>query len=136
MGEKIFIDTNIFLELFLDGEKADECEQFLKSLKNKNEEPITTDFVVYSWFIIVERRLKSGNALKTLHLFFSNFTSLNILRLDFNEIYNGINIIDEYNLDFDDSLVVACMRTYGIEKLASLDRHFDKVKDIKRISLF
>ena len=64
-----------------------------------------------------------------------NFTSLNILRLDFNEIYNGINIIDEYNLDFDDSLVVACMRTYGIEKLASLDRHFDKVKNIKRISI-
>ena len=36
-------------------------------------------------------------------------------------------------LDFDDSLVVACMKNYGIGKLASLDRHFDKVKNVKKI---
>ena len=42
-------------------------------------------------------------------------------------------LMEDYKLDFDDGLVVACMKNNGITKIASLDKHFDKVKDIQRI---
>jgi len=37
------------------------------------------------------------------------------------------------NLDFDDALVISCMKANNIRDLISFDRHFDKVKGIRRI---
>mgnify|MGYP001603163420 CR=1 FL=1 len=50
------------------------------------------------------------------------------------DLYNAVQLAEKERLDFDDRLVVACMRNYGIKELASLDKHFDKIKSIKRIS--
>ena len=60
---------------------------------------------------------------------------LKIIRASFDDFYCAIEIMKTTNLDFDDSLIVACMKNYGIKELASLDKHFDKVKGIERIKL-
>ena len=134
MGEEIFVDANIFLEIFLKDAKYEECKNFLKSSQIQNRELLTSDFIVYSCFVNIENNLKNKSEIGKAILFFNNIQNLRVLRPSFDEFYAAIEIMDNYNLDFDDSLVVACMRSYGIKELASLDRHFDKVKDIKRIS--
>ena len=69
------------------------------------------------------------------HKYFKNCPNLKIVRPSFDELNYAIEISKIEKLDFDDSLVVACMRNYGIKGLASLDRHFDKVKGIEKVKI-
>ena len=133
MGEEIFVDANIFLEIFLKDSKSEECKNFLKSAQNQDKSLFTSDYLIYSCLITIENDLKDASELNNALLFFNSTSNLKILRPSFDEFSHAIEIMEKLSLDFDDSLVIACMKNYGIEKLASLDKHFDKVKDIKRI---
>ena len=133
MVNKIFIDANIFLEIFLQDIKSEECKSFLKSL-NEGKEAFTSDFIVYSCILQVQNKLKDSKLLKKTIIFFNSF-NINIIRPSLEDFYNATRIMETIGLDFDDSLVVACMKSQNIEELVSLDKHFDKVKGIKRINL-
>ena len=133
MGKEVFIDANIFLEIFLKDDKSEECKKFLKYLPEQEARGVTTDFIIYSCIINTQNNLKSTELVRNVILFFSNYENLKILRPSFDEFYYAVEIMDISKLDFDDSLVVACMKNYGITELASLDKHFDKVKGIERI---
>lgn len=135
MGEEIFIDANIFLEIFLKDSKSEECKVFLNSLKEKNMQAITTDFIMYSCILQVQNKLKDSNFIRNAVIFFNSYSNLKVIMPSIDDIFAAIETIEEEELDFDDSLVVACMRSYGITELASRDKHFDKVKGIKRIEL-
>jgi len=135
MGKEVFIDANVFLEIFLKDGKSEECKKFLKSFKEQNEIAITTDFIIYSCIINVQHNSKNIESIKNTVIFFNNYQNLRILRPSFDELYSAIEIMDGSKLDFDDSLVVACMNNYGIKELASMDKHFDKIKSIERIRI-
>ena len=134
MGEEVFIDANIFLEIFFDDAKAEQCEKFLKNLDSAETTPLTTDFLIYACIIAIENKFKDYKKIENALIFFRNYQNMKILVPSIDELHSAVKITEIGKLDFDDSLVVACMRGYGIKKLASLDKHFDKVKDIKRIS--
>ena len=72
MGEEIFVDANIFLDIFLKVAKSEECKAFLKSAKNQNKALFTSDFVIYSCFIAIENNLKDKTAINNAILFFNN----------------------------------------------------------------
>ena len=135
MGEEIFIDANIFLEIFLKDSKSEECKAFLKSLQEKNMQALTTDFIMYSCILQVQSKLKDTGSIKNAVIFFNNCFNLKIIMPTIDDIFDAVEAIEKEKLDFDDSLVVACMKSNGITELASLDRHFDKVRGIKRIVL-
>ncbi len=133
MGEEIFIDANIFLEIFFDDSKAEECEVFLKSLGFDERVGYTSDFLIYTCLIAIENKFKDFKKLENALIFFKNCPSLKILRPSLDELHYAIQITKSGELDFDDSLVIACMKNNNITKLASLDRHFDKARGIERI---
>ena len=133
MDKEIFVDANIFLEILLKDSKSEECKGFLRSTNDKGL--ITSDFIVYSCLINIENNLKNKADLKAAIIFFNNIQNLKILRPSFDELYAAVEIMENSNLDFDDGLVVACMRNYGIKKLASLDRHFDRIKGMEKVKI-
>ena len=135
MGKEIFIDANIFLEIFFDDAKAEECEKFLKSSDTGGIAVITADFLIYACLIAIENKFKDHKKLENALIFFRSCPNLRILLPSIDELQYAIEISRAEKLDFDDSLVVACMKNNGITELASLDKHFDKVKGIKRIEL-
>ena len=49
-----FIDANIFLELLLGQERADECERFLRLVHKGHLRGVTTDFHVDTVIIVME----------------------------------------------------------------------------------
>lgn len=134
MDSVVFIDANIFLEIFLKDTKSEQCKTFLRSLTEKNTIAITTDFIIYTCLIQVQNKLKDTAALKKVILFFNSLPPLRIVRPSLEEMYTAIECMEQYKLDFDDSLVVTCMKYHKITNLISLDKHFDKVKEIKRVS--
>ena len=135
MGKEVFIDANIFLEIFLKDNKSEECKKFLKSLQEQNITAVTSDFIIYSCIINVQNNLKNIESVKNGIVFFTNLNKLIVLRPSFDDLYEAVEIMKNSKLDFDDSLVVACMKNYEIKEIASFDRHFDKAKGIERIKL-
>ena len=93
------------------------------------------DFLIYACVIAIENKFKDYKKVENALIFFRNYKNMKILVPSMDELHSAVLVTETEKLDFDDSLVVACMRSYGIKELASLDGHFDKVKDIKRISL-
>ena len=135
MGETVFIDGNIFLEIFLRDKKAEECAFFLKSLQGKNIAALTSDFIVYSSLLVIQSKIRDQKLMKMKNAlrFFNSYSNLLIMRPSFDDIYDAIEFMESSKLDFYDSLVVVCMKKHDVSKLVSLDKHFDKIREIKRI---
>src|SRR3989338_10235479 len=111
MGEKVFVDANIFLEIFLKDSKSEECKKLLRFFKEKNQNVFTTDFIIYSCILIIQNNLKDAKFVRNAAIFFNYYENLIILRPSLGELYSACEIMENTKLDFDDSLVVACMRT-------------------------
>ena len=73
MGKEIFIDANVFLEIFFDDAKADECEIFLKSLDSDGTIAFTTDFLIYACILAIENKFKDYKKLENALIFFKSF---------------------------------------------------------------
>jgi predicted nucleic acid-binding protein len=133
MDKMNFVDTNIFLEIILDDKKSEQCKSFLTKVKNNNIKALTTDFIIYSCLLQIQHKIKSQEKMKQFLSFINELKGLKIIRPSLNEMYKACIISKKYNLDFDDSLVVAAMIDNNCKYLVSLDGHFDKISIIKRI---
>ena len=133
MDEEVFIDANIFLEIFLDDSKAEDCKEILRSMRETKKQAVTTDFIIYSCILVLYSNLKETKFIRNAIIFFNFYNNLRILRPSFDDMYDAAEVVEKNRLDFDDSLVVSCMQNNGIKKIVSLDKHFDKVKVIERI---
>lgn len=131
--DEIFVDANIFLEIFLKDKKARACKNFLGGLEQRNISAVTNDFILYSCLLAVQSRNKGSEALRRVLIFFRSIGGLKIFRPSYDEVYKAFEISKRTRLDFDDSLVVSCMTSLGIKNLISFDKDFDKVKEIKRV---
>lgn len=122
--KKKLIDTNIFLEAFLEQEKSDRCAEFLSKLDNRST--YISRFSLYSIGIILTKH-KRYNAFR---MFINQFVrKANLVELGLTELMAITGIVDL--LDFDDSYQYLCCKKYDLE-LVSLDKDFDRT-DLKRI---
>ncbi|MAH07307.1 hypothetical protein CMI38_03605 [Candidatus Pacearchaeota archaeon] len=132
-GSNKFIDANIFLEILLDDENADRCSIFFKGLINGDFKAITSDFIIYTCVLKIERKLNSKKVMRKFISSIKSMKGLTIVRPSIKVMYNSTKIGEKYNLDFDDSLIVSVMMEYGVDEIVSFDKHFDKVEMIKRV---
>lgn len=47
--------------------------------------------------------------------------------------FNALFLISKYNLDYEDAMVLQSAILTRSKEIVSFDKHFDKVKEIKRI---
>lgn len=128
-----FIDSNIFLELFLNQEKAERCRSFLQKVFDGEHPSAISDFVVYSCLLQLEKKANDKAVSQEFLLWLLGFNHLTLLRPSFEEMFLALSIEKECRCDFDDALIVSCMKGNGITKLVSFDKHFDSVEGITRI---
>ncbi len=120
-----FLDANIFLEIELGDEHAQQCKEFLQA----TDQLFTSDFVVYSCLLKIWKNVGLQKHMKDF-LVFINSLDIRIIRPSPKAMYEAISIMERYKLDFDDALVVSCMKEYEIKNLVSYDQHFEKAKEI------
>ena len=94
---------------------------------------ITSDFIIYTCLIQIQNKIKDPEKMKNFILLINSLNGLEIIIPYLTDIYNAVEISKKENLDFDDSLVLSCMKSANINQLVSFDKHFDKIKTIKRI---
>lgn len=124
----IAIDTSVFVELYLDQEKAAACGSLLLEVSSGKIEAHVSHFAIHA--------LEAGfRSQKEVQGFLKNI-----------EISKGLHVYDttileeksiaalalKIGLDFDDAAQYYVAKKTGCASIVSFDRHFDKLRDIPR----
>ncbi len=127
------VDADIFLELQLDQERADECEKILFAVHKRKIDALLTDLVLDSILIVMEDKGKSPSDLEGFLLSLSSLKGLRFYVLTLLDRLEATRIMKESRLDFEDSTIVRVARKLKVEGVISFDKHIDKVEGISRV---
>lgn len=118
---RLFIDTNIFLEIILEQEKAENAKALL--LKTEDHEFFISDFSLHSMGLLLFYRKQ--------HLAFQQFLKdmiidggIVITSLAVDDMESVVNVSQKYKFDFDDAYQYVAAEKYGLT-LVSFDTDFD-----------
>lgn len=117
------IDTNIFLEILLEQEKAGECENFLENVEKSKESFYVSSFSIHSIEVILARK-KQNQAISEFLSFLLNSRIMRIESTTKDELF-VLEIAREKNLDLDDALQLYICQKHKL-RIISYDKHFDK----------
>ncbi len=117
----ILIDTNIYLELFLGRERADDCEKLLNKISGGGSEAVTTKFSVHA----AEALLNETKLILTFLRNIENSIGLEIYETSLDDEIAVSMTMNKLGLDFDDALQYYVAKKLGVEAIISYDKHFD-----------
>lgn len=120
----LLVDTNVWLEIILDQEKAPEAKEFLKSVAP--ESLAITEFSLDSIGIILVR-LKQAEAFEKFLADTIENSRLLKIRLNPEELKLVIKAHKNFNLDFEDSYQYVAAEKYDLT-IVSFDSDFDRTK--------
>ena len=129
----MLIDSNIFLELFLEQQKKDACRLFLNKTINGEINAIISNFTIDSVLLVMFRH---GSALEKMRDFLHKVISskgLSIYSITSSDRLRALQLIENYKLDYEDAIVLQSAISAGHGEILSFDKDFDKIKEIKRI---
>ena len=130
----IFIDANIFLEVELQQNQAEECKELLTFLETSSPCAWTNSFIVFSMVITIQHKTQNMDKSKKLIEILNSYTGLIVYSPNLTTIYEAISEQEKNNLDFDDGLVIACMKEISIQDIVTFDTHFEDIPGINKLS--
>lgn len=121
---RLLIDTNIFLEIILQQEKADDAAALLR--KAGDHEFFISDYSLHSIGLLLFRR--------KLHDIFRKFVDdirvnagVTLVSISMGDMEPVANAATTYNLDFDDAYQYVVAEKHGLS-LVSFDSDFDRTR--------
>ncbi len=123
----LLVDANVFIELFLGQEKAEECERFLQKISMGEIEAVVSKFTVHA----IEALLNDSSLILAFLRNVQGSLGLNVYETGVEDEMAASMLMDKVKLDFDDALQYYLAKKLGVEAIVSYDKHFDTV-DIRR----
>jgi predicted nucleic acid-binding protein len=123
----ILLDTNIFLELLMDRDKAGDCEALLERVSTGEREAVVSHFSLHA----VEAVIGEGDGLLDFLRNVENSLGLSVHDTDVSDEIAISLLSKTLGRDFDDSLQYYLAKKLGVDCIVSFDRHFDGL-DVKR----
>ncbi|MGQ9726615.1 MAG: type II toxin-antitoxin system VapC family toxin, partial [Candidatus Bathycorpusculaceae bacterium] len=117
----LLVDANVFLELFLGQEKADECERFLQKVSAGELEAVVSKFTIHA----IEVTLNDSMLILTFLRNVEGSLGLDVYETGVEEEMAASMLMDKVKLDFDDAVQYYLAKKLGVEAIVSYDRHFD-----------
>ncbi len=117
----ILIDTNVFLELFLDQRAADDCETLLGKVAEGEQDAVVTKFTLHS----VEAILNNSQLILAFLRNIVNSTGLQVYDTSLDDEMAVAMLLSQMRLDFDDAIQYYAAKKLGADAIVSFDRHFD-----------
>jgi len=115
------VDANIFLEALLEQEKVEHVRSFFQIVDL--EDLYITDLALHSIGIILFKFKKSSLFVSFLNDMVKN--GMNIISLSMEELMGLNEIVEEFNLDFDDAYQYSAAKSHHLQ-LISFDNDFNK----------
>lgn len=119
---KALLDTNVFLEIILSQERANEAKELL--LKAGQYEFFITDYSLHSIGLLLFRR-KQHDAFRAFVEDVLLNGGIGLLSLDSDEMESVISASQKFGLDFDDAYQYALATRYDLA-LVSFDTDFQQ----------
>ncbi len=119
---KLLIDTNIFLEVLLEQEKAIEASEFLT--KANDYSFFITDFSLHSIGLILFSKKKHKQYQEFCDDIFLE-AGINLLSLEVDDNNQLCKNSQSYNLDFDDAYQYTAAEKFDLH-IVSFDKDFEK----------
>ncbi|MHA2123288.1 MAG: type II toxin-antitoxin system VapC family toxin [Promethearchaeota archaeon] len=129
----MIIDTNIFLEVQLNQEKAQQASEILEAVFKNIIHAYITDFTIDSIAIIMEHYDKSSAEIKRFLVSLLAYEGLEFYQLSIFDKIEATEHMSSLQLDFDDACMYQAMQVLKITTIASFDKDFDKIPTIKRL---
>lgn len=129
----MLIDANIFLEVQLNQEKAQEASEILEAVSNNIIQGYITDFTIDSIVIIMEHYNKSPAEIKRFLVSLLAYEALDFYQLSIFDKIKATEYMSSIPLDFDDACMYQAMQVLKIDILASFDNDFDRIPNIRRL---
>ena len=120
------LDTNVWLELLLNQERAAEVRHLLERIERGRIR--ISEFSLYSLGIILGRQEMASVFREVVEDFWRG--NVNVVRLFLIDMIRVANAAERFRLDFDDAYQYVTAREYGLT-LVSFDADFDRT-DRKR----
>jgi uncharacterized protein len=125
----ILIDTNVFLELALDQEKAEECALLLTAVSNGSIEAVVSHFTIH----VVEASIRKKDRLAEFLRNIEGSQGLHVLDTSISEEGSIAFLAEKMGKDFDDTVQYFVAKKLGSSAIVSFDRHFDGL-DLPRLT--
>ena len=126
---KLLLDTNIFLEVILDQERANEARTLLSEVEG--HEFFISDYSLHSIGLLLFRRGK--------HEVFRQFikdmilgVGVAVIALSAQEMESLIEAAQKFNLDFDDAYQYVVAERHGLT-IVSFDSDFDRTERGRKV---
>jgi predicted nucleic acid-binding protein len=121
---RLLLDTNIFLEVILDQEKANEAKEILAN--SNKQECFISDYSLHSIGLLLFRKKMYDVFREFIKDMITN-AGIMIAAIYSNETESVINAAKKFNLDFDDAYQYAVSEKYDLT-IISFDSDFDKTE--------
>lgn len=116
------IDTNVWLERFLDQARAEEVSHFLDRIPS--ERLFITDFAFHSIGVILSKLGHKDALLRFVQDAFT-YGAVSLIHLDPEDIQRVVRMMEQFNLDFDDAYQYSAAEKYNLTTV-SFDSDFDQ----------
>lgn len=132
----IFLDTNIILRYLTNDvpEKAARCLALFQAADQGQVELYTSEAIIAEVVYVLSSPRLYNVARQRIRELLLPIIEIRGIKLGSRQLYHdALDIYASQNIDFEDALAIAHMRTLGIEQIASYDHHFDGIEGVIRI---
>jgi len=126
---KLLLDTNIFLEIILEQERAEEARRLIS--KVEGYEFFVSDYSVHSIGILLFHKKRFETFREFLMDVIFN-TGVVVVGLSALEMERVIQVAQQFNLDFDDAYQYTVAEYYGLT-IVSFDSDFDRTSKGRKV---
>jgi len=131
----MYLDANVFLNATLNQEdEGEKARNLIEKLQKAEIAAATSAPSFDEVFWIVKKHRNFINALRAAKALLE-IPNLTFLEVNDETLWSAYNLAEKYRLDPRDAIHIACALDHAIFTIISEDEHFDKVKEIKRISI-
>jgi len=128
-----FVDANVFVYVLVKSPKTDYeiSKRILERIENGEETATSLAIIqeVVDWLEYNRRKKEIRNFLVGVN----SYLSLEKMSVGWDDFIAALDDVDEYNIDFVDSLALQRMKKNRITEIYSNDKDFDRVSWVKRI---
>ena len=128
----ILVDANIFLEVFLEQEKSEQCKKILREIEAGKSAFLST-FTIDAIIIIMGNYKVKPSKIELFINSLFNYDGLQIYSVTLKDRLEALKFMAKYGFDYENSITLQSAISCECDGLVSLDKHFDKVKEVKRI---
>jgi len=129
----MLIDANIFLEVLLEQKKSENCREVLRKIQTGDKKALISTFTVDTIILAMTRHKTPSRKIKIFLSSLINLKGLKIYPVSFRDRIMALDLMDKYNLDYEDSITLQSAFSNDCKEILGFDKHFDKIKEIKRI---